>query len=328
LRFPLRAAASVARAALGGAVPLLGTLVVTYRCDLDCAMCDLPSRGDRAREMDARGLRGVLDAMRDLGVLGVGVTGGEPLLRRDLFEVLAHGSRVGLLVHLNTNGSLVDAAAAEALAQSGVASVNLSLDGPDAETHDRLRRRPGSFARVLRAAARLCAVPARPFRVALTCALGEGNASRAEELLERARDLGVDRVGFLPVHDYGPTGVARLHDGAAGAVERLARRAGRDPLVDNSPEYLALFASAYAGGTNPVPCAAPRTSLVVDCYGEVFPCVPIHARRKAAGSGDPRRVWRSHAYAALRARLADCRACFWNCHTELSLALSRLGGRP
>jgi MoaA/NifB/PqqE/SkfB family radical SAM enzyme len=322
--WPFRALRSALSARLGATRPILGTLIVTYRCDLDCAMCDLPSRGDRRREMDAEGLRGTLDAFRDLGVLGVGVTGGEPLLRPDTIDVIAHGTRRGLLMHLNTNGSLVDADTPARLADAGLASVNLSLDGPDAETHDRLRGRQGSFARVMRAAARLAAAPRRPYRIALTCALGPGNAARTGELLARAKDLGVDRVGFLPVHTPAG-GLAAPDPEVADAARRLA--ASGDPLLDNSPEYLRLFPRAFAGEPNPLPCHAPRTSIVVDCYGAVYPCVPLNAARKPVGEGDVRALWRSEVYRKAREALKGCRACYWNCHTELNLALgSRIGG--
>jgi MoaA/NifB/PqqE/SkfB family radical SAM enzyme len=325
LLWPLRALRSGVGALLGEARPLLGTLIVTYRCDLDCAMCDLPSRGDRRRELDAEGLRGVLDAFRDLGVLGVGVTGGEPLLRADTVDVIRHGARRGLLMHLNTNGTLVTEETARALADAGLASVNLSLDGPDAETHDRLRGRQGSFARVLLAASRLLALPRRPYRVALTCALGPGNAGRVDALLARARDLGVDRVGFLPVHTPAG-GVAKEDRGAAEAAARLAARAGTDPLLDNSRAYLDLFARAFSGAPNPVRCHAPRTSIVVDCYGAVYPCVPLNAARKPVGEGDVRALWRSETYRQARRALEGCRACYWNCHTEMNLALGRFTG--
>jgi len=323
LAWPFRAMRSVGGALLGEARPLLGTLIVTYRCDLDCAMCDLPKRGDRRRELDERGLRGVLDAFRDLGVLGVGVTGGEPLLRQDTIPLIRYGTERGLLMHLNTNGTLVDEAAAHALADAGLASVNLSLDGPDEETHDRLRGRSGSFARVLRAAARLLAVPRRPYRVALTCALGAGNAGKVDALLARARDLGVDRVGFLPVHT--PAGGLGPEDGETReAAVRLASLG--DPLVDNSRAYLDLFAGAFSGQPSPVPCHAPRTSVVVDCYGTVYPCVPLNAARKPVGEGDVRALWRSETYRRAREALRGCRACYWNCHTEMNLALGRLSG--
>ena len=335
--FPFRVLRSVWAARRKKARPMLGTLLVTYRCDLDCAMCDLPARGDRKRELDTDGLKGVLDAFRDLGVLGVGVTGGEPLLRKDLPEILAYGTRRGLLMHLNTNGSLVTAPVAHALAATGVASINVSLDGPDAATHDRLRRREGSYRRVLRAVARLCAVPGRRYRVAVTCALGRENAGQAAQVLERARDIGADRVGFIPVHDFPAN---RVTGAAPAAAFPLVDRSGRDALVDNSRRYLELFARAYAGEPNPIPCAAPRTSIVVDCYGEAYPCVPLNAvgvrvpgtwRRNSAQerrqvSDTIKALWRSETYKRVREKLDGCRACFWNCHTELNLALSRFGG--
>jgi MoaA/NifB/PqqE/SkfB family radical SAM enzyme len=300
--------------------PLLGTLIVTYRCDLACAMCDLPARGDRKRELDTEGMKGVLDGFRDLGVLGVGITGGEPLLRPDLCDLIRHGDRRGMLMHVNTNGTLVTADVARSFSDLGVASVNVSLDGPTAEVHDRLRGRPGSFRRVLTAITHLAAVPGRTYRIAVTCALGRENAGLAPALLARARDVGADRVGFLPVHDFPANRVA--------TGESLAPALPQDDLLlDNSPAYLALFSRAYGGAPNPVPCTAPRTSVVVDCYGEVFPCVPLNAARRAVGRGDVRRVWRSETYRRARRALKGCRACYWNCHTELNLALRRMGAR-
>jgi MoaA/NifB/PqqE/SkfB family radical SAM enzyme len=326
LGFPFRVLRTLWDLRRGAARPLLGTLIVTYRCDLACDFCDLPRRGDRKAELGTEELKGVLAAFHDLGVLGVGITGGEPLLRKDTLAVARYGADLGMLMHLNTNGTFVTHDVAREIADSGVCSVNLSLDGPDAATHDRLRGRDGSFARVLRAAARLCAVPDRRFRVAITCALGEGNADGFEALLDRARDVGVDRVGFLPVHDFPANNVAKGGAPVSAAAARLLERSSRDPLLDNSRAYLRLFDVAFRGEQRPLPCTAPRNSVVVDCYGAVFPCVPLNAVNKEVGRGDVRELWRSETYARVRESLEGCRACFWNCHTEMDLALRKIGG--
>lgn len=325
--FPFRALRTMWDVKRGKARPILGTLVVTYRCDLACEFCDLPLRGNRADELDTDGLKGVLDAFRDLGVLGVGITGGEPLLRKDTLEIARHGARLGMLMHINTNGTFVTQELAQEFQEAGVASVNVSLDGPDAESHDRIRGRDGSFARVMRAVARLTAVPKRRFRVALTCAVGETNVSKAPAILDRARDLAVDRVGFIPIHDFPANCVAGSKDGndLGPAAASLAALGRTDPLVDNSREYLELFGPAYRGEPNPVRCAAPRTSIVVDCYGAAFPCVPLNTTKEEIARGDPREVWHSKTYADVRSSLEDCRACYWNCHTELNLALRKMG---
>lgn len=324
-RFPWRAARGAWAAFRREERPLLGTLIVTYRCDLVCSMCDLPRRGNRKAELGTEEMCGVLDGMRDLGVLGVGITGGEPLLRPDLMDIVRHGVSRGMLMHINTNGTLVTQEMAQAFADAGVASVNLSLDGPTAEVHDRRRGRVGSFDRVMQAATRLLSVPRRPYRVALTCALGEDNAAEAEGVLDRARDLGVDRVGFIPVHDFPQNRVAPVSPDTARIVRDLVARRRHDPLLDNSERYLGLFLDAYRGNANPLPCSAPRHSIVVDCFGAVFPCVPLNASREEVGRGDVREVWRSQTYRRARAALKSCRACFWNCHTEMNIALKRVG---
>src|SRR5204863_9395357 len=110
-RWARTALSPFARRPLGG--PALATLLVTYRCNLRCRVCDLPDRavarrkaGDR--ELSTAELRAVLDDLRAIGALGVGVTGGEPMLREDLFELLAHATRRRLHAHLNTEGFRVD----------------------------------------------------------------------------------------------------------------------------------------------------------------------------------------------------------------------------
>ncbi|MDA1194592.1 MAG: radical SAM protein [Planctomycetota bacterium] len=306
--------------------PALGTLVVTYRCDLRCQVCDLPARAAARRraghrELDTDGLMAILRDMKAIGTAGVGFTGGEPMLRSDLPELLREAHRLGLHGHLNTDGFQV-AERAEALMATGVRSINLSLDGPDAATHDAARRKAGSFETVLGALRALRAARGRRSepRITAVTVLTARNVHRAAEVVRVAREAGADRVGVIPVHDFGQG--EDVPDPAAVrlALDELAQLHARG-WVDNSTGYLDLLPRAFRGEPSPLFCYAPYASVVVDCYGDVFPCFPLMERNKPVGQIPLVALWRSARYAEARESLAACTACLWNCHTEMNLAL-------
>jgi MoaA/NifB/PqqE/SkfB family radical SAM enzyme len=306
--------------------PALGTLLVTYRCDLRCRVCDLPQRaaarrraGDR--ELGTRELLGVLRDFKAIGTAGVGFTGGEPMLRDDLPELLTAATRLGLHAHLNTDGLFVAERARDLLA-TGLKSVNVSLDGPDAASHDAARGRAGAFEQATAAlgALRRARGGRSGPRITAVTVLTSKNLATADRVVAAALEAGADRVGVIPVHDFGQgEPAAEAADVAAGlAALRVRQRAGE---LDNSLAYLDLVPRALRGEKSPLACYAPWTSVVVDAYGDVYPCFPFMERRRPVGRLPLARLWRSAAYADVRRRMAGCRDCLWNCHTELNLAL-------
>jgi MoaA/NifB/PqqE/SkfB family radical SAM enzyme len=306
--------------------PALGTLLVTYRCDLRCRVCDLPQRaaarrraGDR--ELTTGAFRAVLRDFRAIGTAGVGFTGGEPMLREDLPELLAYASRLGLHAHLNTDGFRV-AESARVLRKTGVRSVNVSLDGATAATHDAARGRAGAFEGATSALAALRAARGRgrfPRLTAVTV-LTSKNLAEAPRVVEAALAAGADRVGVIPVHDFGQGESTPTSADVARGLEGLRRLHARG-VIDNSLAYLDLLPRAFRGEPSPLSCYAPWSSVVVDAYGDVYPCFPLMERKQPVGRIPLAPLWRSQAYADARERLASCRACLWNCHTELNLAL-------
>jgi MoaA/NifB/PqqE/SkfB family radical SAM enzyme len=306
--------------------PALGTLLVTYRCNLRCRVCDLPARAVARRragdvEMDTAAFRAVLADMKAIGVLGVGVTGGEPMLREDLPELLREGARLGLHVHLNTDGFRV-ADRADELVRTGVRSVNVSLDGPSAAEHDLVRRRVGAFDDAVSALEALRRARGRRRRPRLTAVtvLTSRNVGRAEAVARTALAAGADRVGVIPVHDFGQGEETPSEDEVARGIEGL-KRLRAEGVLDNSTAYLDLLPRAFRGEASPLRCYAPFSSVVVDCYGDVYPCFPLLERNRPVGQVPLRDLWRSETYERARASLASCRACLWNCHTEMNLAL-------
>jgi MoaA/NifB/PqqE/SkfB family radical SAM enzyme len=105
-------------------------------------MCDLPkpwfykSRGEQ--ELDTAGMKSLIDDFARIGTMGLSFTGGEPTVRPDCFALLEHASSRGMLAHLNTNAyTLQSAEQVRALLDTGVESMNISLDSADPATHDR-----------------------------------------------------------------------------------------------------------------------------------------------------------------------------------------------
>jgi len=318
--------------------PVLGTLVVTYFCNYRCVFCALPQRAIRrraegGREFDRDQLLGVIRGFAAAGTAGIGITGGEPFLRPELPDLVREIRARGMVAHVNTNGHFLDERRVAAVLDAGVDSVNVSLDAADAEVHDRLRGVPGSHRRILEGVGRLLRARGarrRP-RVAVTSIFHEDNLEGAERLADLCTEIGVDGLGFIPAHVYrdgAPVGSVapgrEAEDRARRAAEGLVRLRERRPVLENSPAYLGMFGRAFAGLPNGLKCWAPWTSLVVDCHGRVFPCVPVSEVDEPVAvirSGDEiPSLWR-RGLAAARDRYRGCQACYWNCHTEMNLLL-------
>lgn len=314
--------------------PALGTLMVTYRCNFHCTMCDMPlktlihqQRGER--EFSTERFKEIIKEFASLGIPGIGFTGGEPLLRDDIFELMAETRRMGMIAHLNTNGWLLDDNAADRIVAIGVDSVNVSLDGATASTHDRIRRTPGSFDRAVRAVERIVArkkIDGSHVRIKTVAVIDETNLDEVPQMFSLAADLGTDCIELIPRQPFVGAATGRATDpDLLARVDRLVQwlMAECHPVpLENSPNHLLLFRNSFAGEPSPLRCSAGYNSLAVDCYGNVFPCVPWINWGKTTGNiRDARLVdfWRSTPYQLEREKTGRCHDCYLNCQTELNL---------
>ncbi len=133
-----------------GRPPIFVDIAPTYRCQCRCVHCSAVAHADADRELTTGEIKALLDEAAAMGVLQTTFTGGEPLLRADILDLIRHAVRLGLLVRLNSNGLLLTRRRVRELKQAGLVLCGVSLDHPHPDEHDRLRRMPGLYEKAMR----------------------------------------------------------------------------------------------------------------------------------------------------------------------------------
>ena len=119
---------------------------VTRNCNLNCVHCRAAAtRGPYTGELDTPAALSLLDQIAQVGQPIIILTGGEPLLRPDIFEIARYGTGKNLRMVMAPNGTLITKAVAEKMADAGIMRISVSLDGATRETHDTFRGVNGSF---------------------------------------------------------------------------------------------------------------------------------------------------------------------------------------
>jgi len=186
------------------AQPRLVAWEITRRCNLNCVHCRASAeRGPFSGELGTEKCMEILDQIRAAGSPIIILTGGEPLLREDIFDVAAHGTRLGLRMVMATNGSLLSPEIIERMKSSGIARVSVSIDGVNEIQHDRFRMVEGAFRRSMEGI-RFLKEAGMDFQINTT--VTRHNVDQIEALLDMSVRLGaVAHHLFLLV----PTGRAR-----------------------------------------------------------------------------------------------------------------------
>ena len=123
----------------------------TRNCNLNCVHCRAAATcGPYRDELDTTAALALMDQIAAVGQPIVILTGGEPLLRADIFQIARYGSQKGLRMVMAPNGTLIDADNARRMVEAGIQRISISLDGADAASHDKFRGVTGAFEAALR----------------------------------------------------------------------------------------------------------------------------------------------------------------------------------
>jgi MoaA/NifB/PqqE/SkfB family radical SAM enzyme len=297
--------------------PYMAELDVTYRCNLQCQMCQRwqDPRRDELSVEEYRALSVEFDA---LGVHQISIAGGEPMMREDVFRIIAGFAERGMSVNLCTNGMLVGKYRRQ-ISESGATCVTVSLDGATPARHDEIRGKAGSWRQIERGI--LSFLEHRTERMPiLRVRMTVSNANANEIRLFYKRWHGVaDDVLLQPVHHCR----GAFYTGLPGAELSLDASVISDQLygtpMARDPYMRELITSLNECGTYPfVPCYAGVLMARIDPWGNVYPCLEQHVCVGSVRSAGFAGIWNSKPFDEERKRLASSRNCrCWYNNTAL-----------
>ncbi len=170
---------------------------LTQRCNLQCAHCYLSAfpGADASGELSTAECLRIMDEIAQVNpAVFLILTGGEPLLRKDLFELAAAGRERGFTVVVGTNGVLLRDRQARLLREHGVQGASLSLDSTDARKHDAFRHLPGAWEGAVRATK---ALSAEGLDFSLHMSVTDWNVDEIPAMIDLARELGAKVLNFF-----------------------------------------------------------------------------------------------------------------------------------
>ncbi|MHA2378436.1 MAG: PqqD family peptide modification chaperone [Candidatus Thorarchaeota archaeon] len=298
--------------------PVLSEIALTYRCNNKCRFCYAYAPYRESGEMETAEVKRVIDMIvEDAHVPSLSFTGGEPTLRDDLFELIAYARGKGLRVNLITNGRrCADKVYVQRLAEAGLNSAQVSIEGPTAEVHDHIIGVPGSFEQTMQGIKNL-----RETDIYTHCntTICRPNVEHLEGLVDfLADDL---RLSYFSMNMVIYTGTAAklrnelqiTYAEIGDIVRRVKKRANRKEIqfVWYAPTPVCLF-NPIAHGLGAKSCACCDGLLSVDAEGGLLPCSSFSVSVGNLLQDGFEKVWYNRASKFWRAKdfaPEGCKAC-------------------
>ena len=307
IRLGLRICRGVVSNLVGVRAPLFCGHKLTYNCNLKCRMCPFWKRS--TKDLSTKKEKTILKRIYDSGVCGIAFEGGEPLLRKDLVEILKYARSLPLQTSLITNGTLLESKIDE-IAPYINGGIYVSLDGID-KTHDLIRGVNGCFKKALRginAASKI--IP-----VAINTTIMAENIFEIEDLVKLAKELDV-KISVAVAHEYCN---AKMSAPQSQEIKYVARRLIElkkkgYPLI-NSLSYFKVIAKEKKWNCKPWSTinVSPEGYLVLPCYVRNGYATSISVFETNIKTAISDFNWKE---------TKSCQICSLHCYVEPSLVLS------
>lgn len=298
-------------------LPVLGEIAITYRCNNSCLFCYAGCGKDHKKneEMSLKEIKYIITLFRDKAKIPFfSFTGGEPLIRPDLENMIRFAYKSGLKVNLITNGTLVNEKRAFSLYKSGLKTAQVSVESHIPEIHDRLTGRPGSFEQTLWG---IKCLQKAGISVQTNTTLTRINVPDVREYPAFIRKLGVMNFSM---NLYIPSGRGLYHkelfypySEIGPVIEHIRKAAIKENLTFYwySPVPYCYY-NPVARGLGNKSCAAMDGLISVSPKGYILPCSSYPEEIGNLLDEDFHHIWFSKRAAYFKQKhfaLAECSGC-------------------
>ena len=270
-------------------IPLSGTFEVSPMCNFDCKMCYVRLSKEQVESHSRKMLtldqwKRLADEAEKKGLLYLLITGGEPFLWPDFWELYEYVSRKGFVVSINSNGSMIDESAVERLKKCPPSRINITLYGATNETYERLCQTQNGFTKVDKA---IRALKAAGIQVKLNCSLTPYNVCDLEKMIRYAEEQQViietNTYMFPPLRkDPGSIGVNHRftpEEAAQWQLKRYRLQYGEEKYKNFAEGIckglinpMGLDESCYDPVDGKVRCRAGSAAFWITWDGYMTPC--------------------------------------------------------
>lgn len=298
---------------------------ITNRCNLGCRMCDIPCA--KTEELSTEQWKKVINDASALGAQTIVFSGGEPLLREDIFELISFTKKNNLSACVTSNGCLINEPVAIRLSESGVNVMNISIEGPR-ETHDFLRGK-GNFDKAIAALdwLRKCKIEST-----IASTVSRHNYAELVYILEIARNYGATTVRLQPFNVIflkddtrknefliARRDIQKVEDVVKGFIDKA-----KEYKISINPESYLFKIPEYLAGKKFYPdnCAALWYSCPINPNGDVFPCWIEGSNKKLIGNVREEglyKLWVSEKRTEMVNSIVKngCTGCLMSCYDEV-----------
>jgi radical SAM protein with 4Fe4S-binding SPASM domain len=256
--------------AFSQSVPLNAQIELTYRCNHDCTFCyNSPTH---EKELNTEQMFEALRKIADFGVMYLTLTGGEPLLRKDFFEIAHEARRLGMAIRIYSNGFLLsDMARVKKIKELDPMEVEISIHGGCAETHEKLTKIRGSFERTIQGIRNLNEAG---IKCTMKCPITALNQNELFDIKAIADELGRPIIfdAVITPKDDGNMSPLEL----AAEQEFLEKYWGEWYAELHNGELPPQ--SNHCAGDELANCGTGRSGFTVDPYGNLYPCVALRKK--------------------------------------------------